>query len=113
MTGKWTKGPWVVGEEDDFDGLPIREALGPEFRVPIANVPVDFTDRHEREANSRLIAAAPDLAEVAAHPQWSVAMGALQAWSGEGSDASAKLAILLDHEAAQCHGGWPANHPVR
>lgn len=64
MSG-WTKGPWYIGDEDDFNGLSIRGTLDSEYRVPIAYIPVDFDDRPEREANARLIAAAPDLAEAA------------------------------------------------
>ena len=60
---KHTPGPWTVTDEDDFYGLAI-EAAGREGEyVPVARVPVDYDDRPEREANARLMAAAPDLLE--------------------------------------------------
>jgi len=59
-----TPGPWVQGNEDDFRGIPIERSDVPlGAYVAIANVPVDYSDRPEREANARLIAAAPELLE--------------------------------------------------
>jgi len=62
MTQKHTLGPWTVDfeGEDDYDGVPIT-AKGRDGYVPVANVPVYYTDRPEREANARLIASAPEL----------------------------------------------------
>ena len=59
---KHTPGPWWADfdGEDTFDGVEIQQ-VGRLHYVPVANVPVDYTDREEREANARLIAAAPDL----------------------------------------------------
>lgn len=53
-----TPGPWRVGAEDHFNGI---EVLHKPESVPIANVPMGYTDR-DGWANARLIAAAPDLA---------------------------------------------------
>ena len=55
-----TPGPWFVEfeEEDDFEGVPISDGSS---GAPIANVPVDFNDREEREANARRIARVPEL----------------------------------------------------
>ena len=59
---KHTPGPWWADfdGENTFDGVEIQQ-VGRLHYVPVANVPVDYTDREEREANARLIAAAPDL----------------------------------------------------
>lgn len=66
-----TPGPWVQGKEDDFKGIAITTPARGMAYVAIANVPVDYTDRPEREANARLIAAAPELLEAAkAVAQW-------------------------------------------
>ena len=61
---KHTPGPWWADfdGENTFDGVEIQQ-VGRLHYVPVANVPVDYTDREEREANARLIAAAPDLLE--------------------------------------------------
>lgn len=53
-----TPGPWMLGEEDDFDGIPVLYADG---MVPVANVPNEYSDRDGR-ANATLIALAPELA---------------------------------------------------
>ena len=68
----WTPGPWFADpdDEDAFDGQPIFAQHRAEGWVPIANVPVDYDDRTEREANARLIAAAPDLAKAALSLVW-------------------------------------------
>ena len=64
MTQKHTLGPWAVDfeGEEDFDGIPIT-AKGRDGYVPVANVPVYYAGRPEREANARLIASAPELKE--------------------------------------------------
>jgi len=64
MTQKHTLGPWTADfeGEDDFDGIPIT-AKDRDGYVPVANVPVYYADRPEREANARLIASAPELKE--------------------------------------------------
>jgi len=61
---KHTPGPWWADfdGENTFDGVEIQQ-VGRLHYVPVANVPVDYTDREEREANARLIAAAPDMYE--------------------------------------------------
>ena len=55
-----TPGPWFAEfeEEDDFEGVPISDGSS---GAPIANVPVDFNDREDREANARRIARVPQL----------------------------------------------------
>ena len=55
-----TPGPWFAEfeEEDDFEGVPISDGSS---GAPIANVPVDFNDREDREANARRIARVPEL----------------------------------------------------
>lgn len=65
MSAQHTPGPWfpLFEQEDDFDGIRI-EAWGREDFVEVANVPVDYDDREQREANARLIAAAPELLAV-------------------------------------------------
>jgi len=64
MTQKHTLGPWTADfeGEDDYDGVPIT-AKDRDRYVPVANVPVYYADRPEREANARLIASAPELKE--------------------------------------------------
>ncbi len=59
--GKWSA---QFKQEDVIYGVPIcAKGRSPRRHVPVANVPVDYTDRKEREANARLIAAAPELLE--------------------------------------------------
>ena len=60
---KWTPGPWQLtdlGDYGDFDGL-SRVILGDDMRF--AAVHAGGPNHEENDANARLIAAAPDMAE--------------------------------------------------
>lgn len=60
---RWTPGPWVVTPYGDGDSLVIHS--GDEWRVCFMATPGDSPGAMARiEANARLIAAAPELAEV-------------------------------------------------
>lgn len=63
MSGKWTRGPWVL---DDHELGPIIRIRGDETLMPVATFPVPgiYTTAEtlaERRANEKLFAAAPDL----------------------------------------------------
>jgi hypothetical protein len=60
---KGLPGPWFVGETDDNDGYPETVIRGMDGIAGIA-VAIDFAKcPGMREANARMIAAAPDLLE--------------------------------------------------
>ena len=71
--GKWTPGPWVYEHrQDSFDGMFYTQVFTPDNGEAVATVhwypeqkPYGVTGTH-REANARLIAAAPDMAEALA-----------------------------------------------
>lgn len=64
---KITPGDWYFdpGEEDTFDGIAVRSERKPANVVPIFNVPVDYDDRLEREANAFAATLLPELIAVA------------------------------------------------
>lgn len=66
---KWTPGPWTVGREifDNY-GLPESVITALDGRATVG-VALDFggNNQHWREANARLITAAPDLYDVVAY----------------------------------------------
>jgi hypothetical protein len=61
----WTKGPWEVHLLKT--GVAVYPSNRPKWRAKVTTVPVweGTPGRFEAEANARLIAAAPDLAEAA------------------------------------------------
>lgn len=63
---KHTPGPWTLDFDDDDgrdDSVPVRGAGLSSGWVAVAYVPIDYANRAEREANARLIAAAPAMYE--------------------------------------------------
>ena len=68
--GKWTPGPWVYEHrQDSFDGMFYTQVFTPDNGEAVATVhwypeqkPYGVTGTH-REANARLIAAAPEMLE--------------------------------------------------
>jgi hypothetical protein len=79
----WTPGPWVI--QNDSDGARIEQQSDPQYGI--ARI-IRFAgpDRDRHEANARLIAAAPEMAE--ALEQTAAAMDALHPSSaGDMSDS--------------------------
>lgn len=65
MSAKHTPGPWIIGESSMADReITTQDRLDKSYG-PICEIDCYFEGQHgvEQEANSRLIAAAPDLLE--------------------------------------------------
>lgn len=73
--GKWTPGPWAVAEGDVYRAEDIAAGHKPGALAPIAQV--YGTTCEEHEANTRLIAAAPELLAALEH---------IAVWDGEPKD---------------------------
>ena len=67
MSGQHTPGPWTLGEDRAWPSL-FRVVTGPAMELSWCRVGIDITAESaaRREADGRLIAAAPDLKEALA-----------------------------------------------
>ena len=96
MSAKHSLAPWRVSERDNGD-LVVRDSDDPDFPAgrPVCELWVTTAPRDERDANARLIAAAPELL---------AALVALVPWleeQGHGGAVTARRAI------AKATGGKP------
>jgi hypothetical protein len=63
MTNPWTPGPWYAGSSNGYGETPGWEIEDEKYTIALAIADIDILARRA-EANARLIAAAPEMAEV-------------------------------------------------
>jgi hypothetical protein len=96
----WTPGPWKTNrwdERDEFYGLPISVRLAD--KTPVAYVFVEENygrDNPNAEADARLIAAAPEMAEVLQDIVDVLDDGGNEFYEGTAPEVATRLRDLLD-----------------
>ncbi len=89
---KYTAGPWACGPDSAFLDPP-RATFDVAYTRAAWGDP-SMTDRREMwEANARVIAAAPDLADALASLLWCIDAGYTVIKNGEAYDAQTQLAL--------------------
>ncbi len=104
-TAKHTPGPWDVGEERGCKELPIYDRsapFNPAYKEAVA-VAFEWDNIEERDANARLIAAAPEL--LAARKQYIKRMAAVFPGMVTARDGASPTYQMVLAAIAKAEGG--------